>query len=639
MNAILARARQQMALRPPTPGLLLDSKYRIAERIGGGGMGDVFRAEHVVTGRAVAIKFLHPELIDNAELSQRFFLEAQAVNRIRHPNIVEVIDAGVGDLGPYIVMEHLDGESLGMALARFGRLDSDATVGVAIPVLEALDAAHRAGIIHRDVKPENIFIAFDPSRGQAVVRLLDFGIAKMMDGDGPAPRTRTGVVFGTPDYLSPELATGDMPLDGRSDLFAVGVLLYELLTGTRPFRAPTAVATAFRVVHAEVPSLATAGISVDGRLEAILQRLLQKDPAKRFPTAGDVVRELERIIPEQARRSAALSKIINVPRRIALNMGMSDVERLSSSKDRPRLGAPLDLPGMMRMSAPSMHSSGMRSSSDMSMHRPSDPGRPAPGSSLSDALRHRAEAGGASAPAGRMEVLPTVRSADLGIGLRADPTVRSADLGKQIRRDPRRPHITPVRPFPARFVGQYQVRGPVLRSVDRSIVDEYGKNAREDVVSQMPARYGDDFRHDSINALVGYDLEALDAYMELATSLVLRDVERWRDLGRLAVGGELHGLVRTLFARATPDIAGLVRRGTSIWQRLFTFGSWRVATGPTGKVMLHIGDFDPASLPLRLWVVGMIEETARRASGASARVTITAGEIGFTSDLACEIQL
>ncbi len=606
-------------------------------------MGDVFRAEHVITGRAVAIKFLHPELVDNAELSHRFFMEAQAVNRIRHPNIVEVIDAGVGDPGPYIVMEHLDGESLGMALARFGRLDADAAVGVAIPVLEALDAAHRAGIIHRDVKPENIFIAFDPNKGQAVVRLLDFGIAKMMDGDGPAaPRTRTGVVFGTPDYLSPELATGDMPLDGRSDLFAVGVLLYEVLTGTRPFRAPTAVATAFRVVHAEVPNLATAGVSVDARLEAIVHRLLQKEPAKRFPTAGDVVRELDRVVPDTARRAAALSKIINVPRRIAINLGAAtDAERLSSSKDRPRIGVPLDIPSMMRMTAPPVvsPSGGSRTSDPPSIRPGPEAARPPPGSSLVNAIRARgADSGGAPPPPVRMESLPTVRSADFGL-IRADPTARSADLGQRSRRDQRRPNITPVRPFPSRFAGQYKVRGPVLRSVDRSIIDEYGKAAREDVIAQMPARYADDFLHDAINALVGYELEELDAYMELATSLVLRDVERWRDMGRLSVGGELHSLVRTLFARPTPDVAGLVRRGTSIWQRLFEFGSWRVATGPTGKVTLHIGDFDPASLPLRLWVVGMIEETTRRGAGASVRVTITAGEIGFTSDLACEISL
>ncbi|XYH98213.1 serine/threonine-protein kinase [Sorangium sp. So ce1128] len=630
-----------MAFRPPTPGLLVDNKYRLAERIGGGGMGDVFRAEHVLAGRAVAIKFLHPELADNSELSHRFFQEAQAVNRIRHPNIVDVIDAGVGELGPYIVMEHLDGESLGMALARFGRLDMEAAVGVAIPVLEALDAAHRAGIIHRDLKPENIFIAFDPSRGSAVVRLLDFGIAKVLDSDGPSPRTRTGVVFGTPDYLSPEQATGESPLDGRSDLFSVGVLLYEVLTGTRPFRAPTAVATAFRVVHAEVPTLASAGVTIDPRLEAIVQRLLQKDPAKRFQTAGDVVRELERVAPDPPRRTAALGRLINVQRRMALSLGNAtenERDRLSSSRDRSRVGTSFDMNTAppMRISPP-LVSGGRVTEAPPVMRPSSEPAKPAPGVTLSNALRNRG-----SEPtllSQRGESLPTVRSADLG--LRAEPTVRSADFGNLInrQRDTRRPNVTPVRPLPARFAGQYQVRGPVLRSVDRTIVDEYGRSARDEVVAQMPLRYADDFRHDSINALVGYDLEALDAYMELATSLVLRDLERWRDIGRLGVGGELHSLVRTLFARPLTDIASLMRRGTSIWSRLFTFGSWRVATGPTGRVTLHIGDFDPASLPLRLWVVGMVEETARRASGGGVKVTITLGELGFTSELACEISL
>ncbi|WP_438017576.1 serine/threonine-protein kinase [Sorangium sp. So ce315] len=630
-----------MAFRPPTPGLLVDNKYRLAERIGGGGMGDVFRAEHVLAGRAVAIKFLHPELADNSELSHRFFQEAQAVNRIRHPNIVDVIDAGVGELGPYIVMEHLDGESLGMALARFGRLDMEAAVGVAIPVLEALDAAHRAGIIHRDLKPENIFIAFDPGRGSAVVRLLDFGIAKVLDSDGPSPRTRTGVVFGTPDYLSPEQATGDSPLDGRSDLFSVGVLLYEVLTGTRPFRAPTAVATAFRVVHAEVPTLASAGVTVDPRLEAIVQRLLQKDPAKRFQTAGDVVRELERVAPDAARRTAALGRLINVQRRMALSLGSApenERDRLSSSRDRSRVGTPFDVsPAPPMRISPPLVPSGRVTEAPPVMRPSSEPAKPAPGVTLSNALRSRG-----SEPtllSQRGESLPTVRSADLG--LRAEPTVRSADFGSLInrQRDTRRPNVTPVRPLPARFAGQYHVRGPVLRSVDRTIVDEYGRSARDEVVAQMPLRYADDFRHDSINALVGYDLEALDAYMELATSLVLRDLERWRDIGRLGVGGELHSLVRTLFARPLTDIASLMRRGTSIWSRLFTFGSWRVATGPTGRVTLHIGDFDPASLPLRLWVVGMVEETARRASGGGVKVTITLGELGFTSELACEISL
>jgi len=611
-------------------------------------MGDVFRAEHVLAGRSVAIKFLHPELADNRELSTRFFQEAQAVNRIRHPNIVDVIDAGVGEHGPYIVMEHLDGESLGMALARFGRLEVEAAIGVAIPVLEALDAAHRAGIVHRDLKPENIFIAFDPGRGQAVVRLLDFGIAKMLDSDGPS-LTRTGVVFGTPDYLSPEQATGDQPIDGRSDLFSLGVLMYEVLTGTRPFRAPTAVATAYRVVNAEVPSLSTAGVMVDGRLESVVHRLLQKDPSRRFQTAADVVRELEKVVADAARRAAALGRIINVPRRMALSMGTGGMggsslgatgderDRLSSSRDRPRLGAPLDLP-VVRV-PPAVLSSSSRPSDPAPIRSTPEPVRQTPGASLSDALRSRVEASVISPqPPPRVEAMPTMRSADFGLRV-AEPTMRSADFGPRLKRELRKPNITPVRPFPARFRNQYQVRGPVLRSVDRSIIDEYGKTARDEVVAQMPGQYGEDFRQDSINAMVPYDLEALDAYMELATSLVLRDLERWRDLGRLAVGGELFSLVRTLISRPSTDLASIIRRGINTWSRLFTFGSWRVATGPTGKVSLHIGDFDPASLPLRLWLVGMVEETTRRAAGSGVRVTITAGEIGFTSDLACEIVL
>ncbi|AKT35922.1 serine/threonine-protein kinase [Chondromyces crocatus] len=632
-----------MAYRPPTPGLLVDGKYRLAERIGGGGMGDVFRAEHVLAGRSVAIKFLHPELADNRELSTRFFQEAQAVNRIRHPNIVDVIDAGVGDQGPYIVMEHLDGESLGMALARFGRLEVDAAVGVAIPVLEALDAAHRAGIVHRDLKPENIFIAFDPGRNQAVVRLLDFGIAKMLDAEGPS-LTRTGVVFGTPDYLSPEQAMGDQPIDGRSDLFSLGVLMYEVLTGNRPFRAPTAVATAYRVVNAEVPRLAAAGVTVDAKLEAIIHKLLNKEPGKRFQLASDVVRELERAIPEAGRRAAALGRIINVQRRMALSQGTNaspgavnapEPDRLSSSRDRLRHGFPLDIPQMVRVPPAAVLSTSPRQSDSVPPRAP-EPVRAAPGASLSDALRARNEAAAVQIP--RVDPLPTMRSADLGLRV-AEPTMRSADISPRIKAATRRPNTTPVRPFPARFRNQYQVRGPVLRSVDRSIVEEYGKGARDEVVTQMPGQYAEDFRQDSINAMVPYDLEALDVYMELATSLVLRDLERWRDLGRTAVMGELHSLVRPLISRPSNDVTGIIRRGINTWSRLFTFGSWRVATGPTGRVSLHIGDFDPASLALRLWLVGMVEETTRKAAGGGVRVTITAGEIGFTSDLACEIVL
>ena len=162
-------------------------------------MGDVYRAEHVLAGRIVAFKLLRADFAQDQDLTRRFFQEAQAVNRIRHPNIVDVLDAGFSEEGPYVVMECLDGTSVSAALARIGRLDVATAIAIVLPVLDALDAAHKHGIVHRDLKPENIFVA---RVGDDVrVKILDFGIAKVLDtGDATArPQTHTGVIFGTPD--------------------------------------------------------------------------------------------------------------------------------------------------------------------------------------------------------------------------------------------------------------------------------------------------------------------------------------------------------------------------------------------------------------------------------------------------------
>jgi len=630
-----------MASRTPAPGAIVDNKYRLAERIGGGGMGHVFRAENVLAGRAVAIKFLHPELSENTELAQRFFQEAQAVNRIRHPNIVDVIDAGVGEMGPYIVMEHLEGEGVGSALQRLGRFDVDASVATCIPVLEALDAAHRVGIIHRDLKPENVFVAFDASRGQAVVRLLDFGIAKVLDSSGPSPRTRTGVVFGTPDYLSPEQATGDAPIDGRSDLFAVGVLLYELLTGTRPFRAPTAVATAFRVVHAEAPTLAAAGVHVDPRLEGVVAKLLQKDPMKRYATAGEVARELDRFSSDPMKRAMALGRIINLPRRVA----QSSVQQAQGAPPPPpatilpdpdRLGTPLREPSSAAPIRPSVRTSFTDSGSSIpyaptrvvpSMSggpgRSSDPGPPPRGDYIAPPRNIEP-----LVPPAMPKPFSSARS-PASSGASSSSSANSSSAGPQSR-------YVPARAAASRFPGMYQVRGAVLRAVDKALTEDAGPRVREQVVAQLPQRYAEDFLNDSINALVAYDLEALDAYMEIATAISLHEPSRWRALGRLAIGGELHNTVRSVL-RPAPDLQIAIRRGISIWSRLFSFGAWKVGASQSGKVVLQIAEFEPASLALRLWVVGMVEETARRAASFDVRVAITAGEVGFTPELTCEI--
>lgn len=577
-------------------------------------MGDVYKAEHQVTQRALAIKFLHPELSDNADLAQRFFQEAQAVNRIRHPNIVDVIDAGVGEFGPYIVMEFLDGDSVGAALSRLGRFDTDAAIGTAIPVLEALDAAHRVGIIHRDLKPENVFIAVDAQRGVAVVRLLDFGIAKMLDGTGSMPRTRTGVVFGTPDYLSPEQATGETQLDGRSDLFAVGVLMYELLTGTRPFRAPTAVATAFRVVHAEVPNLAATGVYVAPGLEAVVQKLLQKDPARRFPTAGDVVNQLNLLLPDTQRRTAALGRIINIARRIsgsisAQNSDRRNVDTAANSSRRPPIQDPPLTPVGSAPVPPPIRAPGpppvvQRVDPPRVDLRPSEP------TLTSKGMARRPT----TIDPPRAQPSPGTTS----------PQPSGGGAQQQRRYGPR--------PFPEKFAGR-SVSGSILRSVDRAIIDLYGQRERDEIVKHLPPKYASDFVQGSINTIIKYDLEELDAYMELATEIVLKDVEKWKQSGRHAVGGELVKVVGSLL-RPSPDFSSLIKRGCVVWTPLL-FGSWKPVP-PTARTLLQVVDFDAAPSSLRHWIAGMLEETARRAVDPEAKVNIVAGEMGFSPTITFE---
>jgi serine/threonine-protein kinase len=604
-----------MSFRPATSGAVVDNKYRLAERIGGGGMGDVFRAETLSGGRAVAIKLLHAELAQNREVAQRFFQEAQAVNRIRHPNVVEVLDAGVGDFGPYIVMEYLDGESVGAMLNRVARFDADAAIATAIPVLEALDAAHRVGIVHRDLKPENVFVAHETAKSGVIVRLLDFGIAKVLDAEGPGgPRTRTGVVFGTPDYLSPEQATGEGPLDGRSDLFAVGVLIYELVTGMRPFRAPTAVATAFKVVHAEAPSIAGAGVHVDKRLEAVVHRLLQKEPARRFPAAPEVIRELEKLCPDPARRANALLRLLG-PRRIPTPTTL-DARNPASAQDR-------DL-GATKRITPDLADQATQPSRTVPswVEASKTPRASGPGMRPPDSGR----AGPDTPPRTPRNPMPSTHDGQT-------PTLRTPSTPRMDSAPGSQPH---VRPFPARHVGRFQVRGPVLRAVDRAIVDLYGPVARDELVGRLPERCAAEFLHGAINALVAYELEALDAYMEYASATLVRDPGRWREIGRLSVDGELQTVVRTLL-RPANDAASVLRRGVSTWARLFSFGTWRVGTSTNLKTALTVGELEAVSQPLRLWLVGMIEQIVRRAVREDLRLVIASGDQEFAPEMVCEI--
>ncbi|MEO6601442.1 MAG: serine/threonine-protein kinase [Polyangiaceae bacterium] len=272
----------------PLVGHLLDGSYEILRVIGEGGMGRVYEARHTrLHTKRFAVKLLHHELARQPEVVTRFQREAEAASALAHPNVVGVYDVNTSADGrPYIVAELLEGEDLGQYLERRGRLPAVDAVHIVRQVCHALGAAHAHGIVHRDVKPENVFLA-GPS---ATVKVLDFGISKVAEtSDG---LTKTGTVMGTPDYMAPEQARGDR-VDARADIYAVGAILYRALTGRKPFEGtdPMAILTAVLSQEPERPS--TLEPSIPLSLELLVQRTMAKTPNERFPTMEALEQALE----------------------------------------------------------------------------------------------------------------------------------------------------------------------------------------------------------------------------------------------------------------------------------------------------------------------------------------------------------
>lgn len=261
--------------------------YRVTSKLGEGGMGVVYLAEHSIMGRKAAVKVLHPGLSRDREMVQRFFNEARAAGAISHPGIVGVFDLGIRDDGnAFIVMDYLEGESLAARLHRKGRLSGDEALAITRQILSALSAAHAKGIVHRDLKPDNIFLVEDADvAGGERIKLLDFGIAKLQSDTGPSViTTRAGAIMGTPVYMSPEQCRGAGECDQRTDLYAVGVMLFELLTGRPPFSG-TAVGDLMAAHLRDAPPTLTEKLGPTSvELEAIVATLLAKDPEHRFPS-------------------------------------------------------------------------------------------------------------------------------------------------------------------------------------------------------------------------------------------------------------------------------------------------------------------------------------------------------------------
>jgi len=272
--------------------------YRLVTALRSGGMGTVYYAEHTVIGRRAAIKVLHPEIARDPQLVSRFLVEARAANDIRHPNVVEITDLGhTGDLH-YIVMSFLEGETLGERLEREKILDESTVIRIVRQIASALAAAHDRGIVHRDLKPENVFLLNHPDYPD-YVKVLDFGIAKLI---GPqqanAPHnTMMGTVLGTPTYMSPEQCRGQAELDHRSDIYSLGVMLYEMLTGTVPFRRDSPADVLLAHVHDAPASPFDLNPKLSKHIGVAILRALEKDPARRFAS----MRELRDAVENVAR--------------------------------------------------------------------------------------------------------------------------------------------------------------------------------------------------------------------------------------------------------------------------------------------------------------------------------------------------
>jgi len=293
-------------------GAVLDGRYQILSLIGEGGMGAVYRARQATGGPDVAIKVLHDELIDQPDQRERFEREARALFGLEHPNLLHVMDFGIHERMPYLVMELLEGQPLDDLVGETG-VPFDEAMELALQVLRGLALAHQNGVLHRDLKTENVFVARGPHG--PVCKLLDFGLVKFVDDDrwGSSKKlTMQGAVFGTPAYMAPEQCAG-APVDARGDVYSMGVILFELFTGTWPFVEETRMAMYQAHLTRKPPRLAEAaeGKVFPEELEQLVARALAKQAKDRFQNAGEMLAALE-AVPRAKPRSAVPARPVEL---------------------------------------------------------------------------------------------------------------------------------------------------------------------------------------------------------------------------------------------------------------------------------------------------------------------------------------
>jgi serine/threonine-protein kinase len=327
-------------LSGPFSGKVIDNRYRILEKIGEGGMGSVFKVEHVRMEKILALKVLRPDSARDKGILSRFRQEAKTIAKLSHPNTVQVFDSGeLEDGSLFIAMEYLPGRDLAWHLRAHGPVTEEKAAGVGIQLLSSLSEAHALGIVHRDIKPANVLLVRRKDRDD-LVKLLDFGIAKLNEGE--ARKTITGVTefIGTPGYMSPEQGKGD-PLDARSDLYSVGALLFELVTGRELFPSSSAMATVNMHMTAKPPRVneVRPDRPVSPAFEEVLKKALAKEPGERWPDAEQMRAALERV----RRDLGALSTDFTpMPDELAAKMARrEDFDNFERSLKRQRMLAPI----------------------------------------------------------------------------------------------------------------------------------------------------------------------------------------------------------------------------------------------------------------------------------------------------------
>jgi serine/threonine protein kinase len=396
-------------------GKKISDKYIVRAVLGEGGMGTVFEAEHIAIGRSVAVKVLHPQQARKKDAVRRFHQEARAAGAIGHPNICEVYDLGLLDDGsPYLVMERLVGETLADRIASEGGLPFEDVIDVLTQVLSGLVAAHEKRIVHRDIKPENVFLTKRVGC-PPVAKLLDFGVSKMIgpmfsgEREEDLDLTRTGMVMGTPYYMSPEQARGDRNLDARVDLYACGVILYEALTGRRPFMAANYNALLLQILTSRPRPARELRPALPSGFDAVLDKSLARSRDDRYQTAADFQRDLQTLRDKYTQASnaapiaAAVSELARMP--APKIPAASSAQGPARARSAPRAPTPPNLDTVPPPPVAPRHA----------VPRPAQPAREAPPSPPSSASR---------VP----EAAPSSSSVDIPITFSAETPLSGAHL-------------------------------------------------------------------------------------------------------------------------------------------------------------------------------------------------------------------